>query len=232
MGVKLERASSLRPRVFLIDDHPILREGFAQLLSRQAGFEVCGQAADGSEVAETIRKLKPDLVIVDVELRGSSGIEVIKILSSGFPQMKILALSMHEEGLYAESAIRAGASGYVMKQAPVDELIGAMRRVLRGERYLSARMQERLADSALEEQAQAADGNLERLSEREREVFRLIGSGIRTREIAQQLKLSAKTVETHRAHIVEKLKLRDGAELVHYAIKVASERDGAGDFRG
>ncbi len=207
----------MKHRVYLIDDHPILREGFAQLLSRQPDLEPCGQAEDAAGALDQIAALQPDLVLLDIELKTSSGVDLIRRLLTLCPKVRILALSMHDEALFAERSLRAGAHGYVMKQAPVQEVLSAMRRVLRGERYLSPKMHERL----LKLFSNSSSG-LDRLSNRELQVFQLIGNGCRTREIAEKLGLSVKTIETYRAHLIEKLNLADGAELVHYAINSAN----------
>jgi DNA-binding NarL/FixJ family response regulator len=207
----------MKHRVYIVDDHPILREGFAQLLNRQLDFEVCGQAEDAPAALEQIGALKPDLVLLDIELKTSSGVDLIQQLLALHSTLRILALSMHDEALFAERSLRAGALGYVMKQAPVPEVLSAMRRVVRGERYVSPKMQERMLKLFTGPAA-----GFDRLSNREVQVFQLIGKGLRTREIAETLGLSVKTVETYRAHLIEKLSLTDGAELVHYAINSAN----------
>lgn len=221
---KANGASGLRYRLFLIDDHPVLREGFAQLLNQQPDLTVCGQAEDDASALDTISSAQPDMAIVDVELKGSNGIEFIKRIRPLFPELRILAFSMHDEALYAERALRAGAHGYVMKQAPVAEVIAAIRQVLRGERYLSAQMQSRVVKASVQGEIEKGGSALDRLSDRELEVFHLIGSGVRTREIAAKLGLSIKTIESYRAHLVRKLNLQDGVELVHYAIKTTHEQ--------
>lgn len=212
-----DRLTHMKNRVYLIDDHPILREGFAQLLNRQPEFEVCGQAEDAADALAHVAALKPDLILLDIELKTSSGIDLIRQLLTLCPAARILALSMHDEALFAERSLRAGALGYVMKQAPVPEVLSAMRRVLRGERYVSPKIQERM----LKLFSEPASGR-ERFSNRELQVFQLIGLGLRTREIAEKLGLSVKTIETYRAHLIEKLNLTDGAELVHQAINSAN----------
>lgn len=213
-------------RLFLVDDHPVLREGFAQLLSIEPDLFVCGQTGNAVKALYDIASLKPDLVILDISLAGCNGIELIKRIRAVYADLAILAFSVHDENVYAERALRAGARGYVMKQCSTEDVMTAIRRVLRGERYLSRRMQERMLEklangaSALE----AGSGlDLERLSDRELEVLNLIGNGSGTRQIAERLNLSIKTVETYRAHIKEKLHLRNSMELIRMAMDLANQ---------
>jgi DNA-binding NarL/FixJ family response regulator len=216
-----EAARPGRKRIFLVEDHPILRQGFAELLNRHPEFQVCGQAEDVPGALSCLNAAQPDLLVLDIELKDSNGLDLIRQAKSLFPNLRVLILSMHDETLFAERALRAGADGYVMKHSPVDEILGAMLRVARGERYLSPRMEERLLRIFSNETKPTSA--LARLSERELQVFRLIGQGIKTREIAAQLHLSVKTVETYRAHLIEKLQLQDGLELVRYAIQSLNE---------
>ena len=215
----------VKRRLLLVDDHPVLREGFAQLLSIEPDLQVCGQTGNSVKALYDIGSLKPDLVILDIALRGCNGIELIKRIKAGYAEMAVLAFSVHDENLYAERALRAGARGYVMKQSPTEEVIAAIRRVLRGERYLSRRMQDRMLERLSTGPLSAGDPSgldLERLSDRELEVLQRIGNGSSTREIAGQLHLSVKTVETYRAHIKEKLNLRNGMELLRTAMDVVN----------
>lgn len=209
-------------RLLLVDDHPVLRDGFAQLISIEPDLQVCGQTGNSVKALYDIGELKPDLVILDIALRGCNGIELIKRIRAVHAEVAILAFSVHDEMLYAERALRAGARGYVMKQSATEEVIAAIRRVLRGERYVSRRMQDRMLEklSNGDNHSGAASGlGLERLSDRELEVLQLIGSGLGTRKIAEQLHLSIKTVETYRAHIKQKLNLRNSLELIRLAIE-------------
>lgn len=216
-------------RLLLVDDHPVLRDGFAQLLKIEPDLEVCGQTGNSVKALYDIAALKPDLVVLEIDLHGCNGIELIKRIKAVYSDLAILAFSVQEEALYAERALRAGARGYVMKQAPTDEVIGAIRRILRGERYLSTRMQERMIErlaSGAPVSSQPATLDLARLSDRELEVLQLIGNGLGTRQIAGQLHLSIKTVETYRAHIKQKLNLSNGIELIRTAMQMASELGG------
>jgi len=209
-------------RLLLVDDQPILREGFAILLDQEADLKVCGQADSAAGALKAITALRPDLVTVDIVLKGMNGIELVKQIKALHPLLPVLVLSMLDEVLFAERALRAGAKGYVMKQAPTEEVKNAVRRLLRGGRYLSPRMQERILEN-LSSGGRVAPG-IESLSDRELEVFQLIGSGCATRQIAQQLRLSIKTIETYRAHIKEKLKLANGMELIRMAVETAREQ--------
>jgi len=208
----------------LVDDHPILRDGFAQLIGQESDLKVCGEADTATKALTAIAALKPDLVIVDISLKGVSGIELIKRIKLSHPEVPVLVLSVQDEAVFAERSLRAGARGYVMKQAPTEEVMAAIRRVLRGGHYLSRKMQERLLDNLSAGSEGGSAPGIECLSDRELEVFRLVGRGCGTRQIAEQLRLSIKTIETYRAHIKEKLKLRNGIELIRSAIKISEEQ--------
>ena len=209
-------------RLLLVDDQPILREGLAHLLNQEPDLKVCGQADSATGAMKAISALKPNLVTVDIVLKGMSGIELVKQIKALHPLLPVLVLSMLDEVLFAERALRAGARGYVMKQAPTDEVKGAIRRLLRGGRYLSLRMQERILENL--SSGGGVTPGIESLSDRELEVFQLIGSGCATRQIAERLRLSIKTIETYRAHIKEKLKLANGMELMRMAVETAREQ--------
>ena len=212
-------------RLLLVDDHPILREGFARLIDHESDLKVCGQADNPTKALAAIPTLKPDLVIVDIALKGMMGMELIKRIRGLHPEVPVLVLSVLDEGLFAERALRAGAKGYVMKQAAAEEVMGAILRVLRGGRYLSRKMQERMLENLANGTPAGSAPGIECLSDRELEVFQLVGRGCGTRQIAEQLRLSIKTIETYRAHIKEKLKLRNAMELIRSAMKTASERE-------
>jgi DNA-binding NarL/FixJ family response regulator len=205
-------------RLLLVEDHPITREGLAQLVNQQPDLEVCGQAGTAPEALTAAALLKPDLVVVDISLGGTSGIELIKDLASREAALPTLALSVHDELLYAERALRAGAKGYIMKQEPTEQVMAAIRLVLRGGVYLSERMRDRLFQQVARGAAVTQESEVDELSDRELEVFELIGKGRTTAWIAKNLHLSVSTVETHRAHIKQKLKLENATELVHCAV--------------
>ena len=203
-------------RVIIADDHQILREGLKQLLLAAGDLDVVGEAADGNEVLQRVRTLGCDVLLLDMSMPGRSGVELIRQVKSEKPKLRILVLSMHEEHQYAVRAIRAGASGYLTKESAAAQLVAALRKVAGGGAFISAEVAERLAQEAMPH----ADGPLHAaLSDREYQVFRLLVNGRSVSEIAVQLHLSAKTVSTHKARLMEKLGVDNNADLVHYAIR-------------
>jgi DNA-binding NarL/FixJ family response regulator len=214
-----KRVATIKRKIFLVEDHPVTREALAQLINYQNDLRVCGHAGTAAKAMGGIVTFRPDLVIVDVSLPDSHGIELIKDLRSRYPKLWILVLSMHDETLYAERALRAGAHGYIMKQEPTEVLMAAIRQVLRGKTYLSPRMHERVARRFASGARAPIASEVERLSDRELEVFELIGRGRGTRQIARQLRLSPSTVDTHRAHLKEKLQAESGLDLVRRAVE-------------
>jgi RNA polymerase sigma factor (sigma-70 family) len=219
--VKKKRTSAVgrtaKYRVLIIDDHVMVRDGVAELINQEPDLEVCSTASTANDGLAAVRKLKPDLVVVDITLPGKNGIEFIKDARAFDPDLRILVMSMHDESLYADRVLRAGGRGYIRKQEGGDKLIEAIRRVLRGEIAVSEKMTGRLLEKF--SGRQTMDSPLEGLSDRELEVFQLIGRGLTMKEIGQQLNLSPKTVEVHRASIREKLKVGSAAELVSYAAR-------------
>jgi len=207
-----------KAKVLVIDDHPIIRMGLMELIDREPDMISCGQASDAAEALEAIEHLQPDVAIVDLKLKDSSGLELIKDIRVRFPTLLMLVLSMSDESLYAERVLHAGARGYVMKEIAADDVIDAIRRVLAGEVYLSKRMSAKLLSKMVGGRNVPASP-LETLSDRELQVFELIGQGQGTRNIAETLCLSIKTIETYRAHIKEKLHLANAAELVQRAVQ-------------
>jgi DNA-binding NarL/FixJ family response regulator len=217
---KKTTAPKSKQRIFLVDDHPITREGLARLINHERDMEVCGQANTAAKAVTDIEPLKPDLVVVDVSLTtGASGLELIKDLVARHPRLRMLALSTHDEALYAERALRAGAKGYVMKQEPTEKVMAAIRQVLDGGIFLSDAMKDRLLRKITQSGSAPSASEIERLSDRELEVYRLIGQGRGTRQIADELHLSMSTVETYRTHIKEKLHLASAPELVRRAVE-------------
>lgn len=207
-------------RILIVDDHALVRLGLAQLISHEPDMEVCGDAGGSDEALGKVKELQPHLVILDISLQQGNGIELTKTLKSRYPHVKVLISSMHDESLFAERALRAGALGYINKQEATDKVVGAIRQVLDGQIYLSAEMTNHL----LHRLGNSGDNLLERpslesLSDREWEVFESIGRGLSTRQIAKQLHLSIKTIETHREHIKEKLALTSGVELTRHAVQ-------------
>jgi len=205
--------------IFLIDDHPIVCEGLAQLINQENDLHVCGQANDASTAMKAIRSIKPDFIIVDVSLEGKSGIELMSEIRSYYPDVHLLALSMHVEPLVVERALMAGANGYVCKHEATVVIIKAIRRVLSGAIYLNDAMSEKLLNNIYGKKLKSNKFLVNNLTQREFEVFRLIGQGLSTRELARTLNISIKTVEAHREHIKEKLKMKDSRELYNYAIQ-------------
>jgi DNA-binding NarL/FixJ family response regulator len=213
-----QNKNSMRSRVLIVDDHPAVREALALRIGLQRDLEVCGEAADMDEALRLVAETQPHLAVVDIKLKTSDGIELIKRIRDRYDHVRILVWSAHSEALYAERALRAGAQGYVNKDQATDRIIEAIRRVLEGKVYLS----EGMTDAILQRCAGGArDGGtrsrLDVLADRELEVFRLIGDGVKTAEIAERLHLSVKTVETYRDRIRQKLDLSDGTKLTHYA---------------
>ena len=215
-------ASSTRSkrRIFLVDDHGIVRRGLTELINNEADLVICGQGEDAYGSLRAIREARPDLCVIDVSLRDSDGIELLKELRAQMPDVPVLILSMHDEALYGERALRAGARGYIMKQEPPEMILAAIRRVLGGQVYVSEKMQTTLLDR-LVYGSRSSTGRLpmDRLTDRELEVFRMIGAGESVKEIADKLFLSQKTVQAHREHIKEKLNLKSSAELLRFAIQ-------------
>ncbi len=208
-----------KKRVLLVDDHPFMRVGLAALIERQPDLIVCGEAGNPTEAFQQVAATKPDLVLTDLTMPGRSGLEFIKDLLAAAPGLSVLVISMHDESVYAERALRAGARGYIMKEAGGERLMTAIRRVLGGEVYVSPGMSARLLESLSGVRPRGSSSPIKKLSDREFEVFQLIGQGKSTRDIAAQLHLSPKTVDVHRANIKEKLELRDATALIRHAVR-------------
>jgi DNA-binding NarL/FixJ family response regulator len=206
-------------RLLIVDDHPMMRNGLAQLIDNEGDLKVCAEADNAGQAINAVAKLKFDLALVDISLPDKSGLELIKDLRSLAPDLQILVVSMHDELIYAERVLRAGARGYIMKQEGGQKFLQAIRHVLAGQIYVSDKMSARILES-LSGQSPAPTGSpVRRLSDREFEVFQLIGQGVGTSEIALRLHLSVKTVEVHRANIKQKLNLETATELVRYAVR-------------
>jgi DNA-binding NarL/FixJ family response regulator len=218
-------ASSKAKRIVIVDDHPLFRKGLEQLInSSEDAFGICGEAGDAAEGMTRIRELKPDLVIVDLSLPGANGIELIKNIRAEFEKLPVLILSMHDESLYALRALRAGAQGYVMKQEALENVIGAIREVLAGRPYLSSQMSAKLITNFASGSTQT--NPTDKLSDRELEILELIGKGRDVHEISDALHISRKTVETHRAHIKEKLNLKNAREVNRFAAQWIEDQAG------
>ena len=212
-------------RIVIVDDHPLFRKGLEELIHSDGSFAVCGEAGNASEGIDVIRQLGPDLAIVDLSLPGANGIELIKNIRTEFPKLPILVLSMHDESLYALRALRAGAEGYVMKHEAMANVLLAIREVFNGRPYLSPAMAAQVITKFAHRDAEGAADPVERLSDRELEILELIGKGNEVRQIAKLLHLSPKTVETHRAHIKDKLDLKNSREVARFALQWLSARE-------
>jgi len=216
-------------RVLIVDDHPIMRVGLASLINGQPDLVVCGEAENGHEAMKAVTALKPDLAIVDITLEGMDGIELTKRIRRRGEQCTILVLSMHDEIIYAERALRAGARGYIMKQEARGNMLKAIRKVLAGEIWVSDAMTNRIMSKIAVNGEMAVESPVTPLSDRELEVFTLIGRGRRSRDIAETLSISVRTVDAHREHIKKKLNLEDATALIRYAVEW--ENDEAGRTR-
>jgi DNA-binding NarL/FixJ family response regulator len=212
-------------RIVIVDDHPLFRKGLEELIQSDDSFAVCGEAGNAAEAMDVIRKLNPDMAIVDLSLPGANGIELIKNIRAEFSKLPVLVLSMHDESLYAVRALRAGADGYVMKHEAMANVIQAIREVFNGHPYLSPAMAAQVITKFTHRQAEGETDAVERLSDRELEILELIGKGHEVRQIAKLLHLSPKTVETHRAHIKDKLDLKNSREVARFALQWLSARE-------
>lgn len=208
-----------RKRIILVEDHPVTRAGVAALLD-QPDLQVCGQAATVAEGLKLIQELSPDMVITDITLKESSGVELVKQLKTSHPQLPVLIMSMHDESFYAERALRAGARGYVMKQEASEKILEAVRRVMKNELYLSQNMREKMLHGLVHrKQGEQITYSMDTLSNREMEVFLLLGEGHGTKKIGEMLSLSTKTVDTYRENLKVKLRLEGAAELIRHAVQ-------------
>jgi len=205
--------------VFVVDDHPIVRQGLALLINQEADLAVCGEAQEMHSALSAIHAIKPDILIVDISLNGPDGLELLKNIRLTSPRLPVLILSMHDESIYAERALRAGANGYIMKQEATEKVLIALRRILSGEIYVSDRIGNSMLRHYVRGASPSEHSSISDLTDRELEVFRLIGEGHGTRQIAEALHLSVKTVESYQAHIKEKLSLRSARELVQHAVR-------------
>ena len=210
--------TTARKKILIVDDHPMMREGLRGTINREPDLVVCGEAANANQALDAMPKLAPDLVLVDITMPGKSGLELVKDLKALHPNLAILGISMHEDTLYAERMLRAGAGGYITKQQPPEELINAIRQVLDNKVYLSREASERLLQR-FTGKLQPNRSPMEILTDREFEIFQLIGQGKTPQEIAPQLHLSAKTVAVHYANIRQKLNLRTTAQLIRFALQ-------------
>ncbi len=217
----MKMPSRPKKQILIVDDHPMMREGLAQLIDHEPDLSVAAQASTAAQALEAVAQRRPDLALVDISLPDKNGLELIKDLQALCPELPTLVVSMHDESLYAERVLRAGGRGYIMKQEGGKKLMTAIRHVLDGRIYVSEKISAKILETFSGHRAEAVRSPVERLSDREFEVFQLIGQGLGTRQMAQHLHLSVKTVEVHRANIKRKLELKAATELVRYAIRWA-----------
>jgi len=208
-----------KKRILVVDDHPIVRQGLALMVNREADLVVCGEAEDATGAMLVVASARPDILIVDISLSGPDGLDLLKNIRTTHPTLPVLILSMHDELIYAERALRAGANGYIMKQEATEKVLEALRRIMNREIYVSDRVANKMLQQYIGGNAVAQRSPVADLTDRELEVFRLIGGGHSTRQIAEELRLSVKTVESYQAHIKEKLSLRSARELMQHAIQ-------------
>ncbi len=218
MNSTMDKSTEIRRRILVVDDHTVLREGLVAQINHQPDLVVCGEAADAPHALAAVERLRPDLVLADINLPGRNGLELIRDLRSLFPRLPVLVLSMHEESVFAERVLRAGGRGYVSKQSGGKQLVEAIHCVLRGQIYLSPDASTRLLDSLSGPRSAKTVSPIEQLTDRELEVFTLIGQAKETGDLARALNMSVKTVEAHRASIKRKLKLKTGPELTRHAV--------------
>jgi DNA-binding NarL/FixJ family response regulator len=217
---KTEKNLSAKFRVLLVDDHPITRQGIGMLINHEPNLVVCGETDNAPKALDLVSQLSPDLAVIDISLKTVSGLELVKNIMSLRPELPILVMSMHDEGLYAERALRAGARGYIMKNEPNEKIRAAIQRVLEGDLYMSDQLKEKMLHRIVtNKKNEETVSSVDLLSDREMEVFQLIGNGFSTKQIASKLNLSVKTIDSYREHLKLKLPLEHGSDLVHYAIQ-------------
>jgi DNA-binding NarL/FixJ family response regulator len=218
-GKSQSQATPRKHRVMVVDDHPIVRQGLALLINQESDLLVCGEAEEATGAMHVLASAKPDILIIDISLNGPDGIDLLKNIRNSNRTLPVLILSMHDESIYAERALRAGANGYIMKQEATEKVLVALRRILGGEIYVGDRIANKMLKHYITGSGTLRHSSIADLSDRELEVFRLIGEGHGTRQIAEELHLSVKTVESYQAHIKEKLSLRSARELMQHAIQ-------------
>lgn len=214
-----KKPTQKQKRILIVDDHPMMRQGLAQLIGLEHDLTVCGEAENAGSALDAISALKPDLVLVDISLPGKNGLELIKDFQSLQPGLSVLVISMHDESLFAERVLRAGGRGYIMKQEGGKRLMQAVRQVLDGKIYVSEKISAGILEALSGRRTGAEGSPMEKLTDREFEVFQLIGQGLGTRDIAEKLHLSVKTVDVHRANVKAKLKLNSASELIRHAVR-------------
>jgi DNA-binding NarL/FixJ family response regulator len=216
-------------RILLVEDHPLVREGLRRVIENQPDLTICGEVETASAALTAVRELNPDVVVTDISLKEGDGMQLVRDVRAHLPDVRILVLSMHDETIYAERVLSAGADGYLMKQAAGEQFLESLRRVLDGQVYVSGNLSSAMIQNLVSNRKAGAPSSIERLSDRELQVLRMLGSGLNTRQMAKSLNLSGKTVESHRQRLKRKLNLETNAQLVRYAINFADVS--AGDAR-
>ena len=222
---KQDKTSENKTQILIVDDHPVVRDGLISIINHEQDLNVCGEADNAHEAMKAVTELKPDIVIVDISLKNSDGIELTKSIMVENSELPVMVLSIHDESVYAERALLAGAKAYLMKDAVSENIVRAIRTVLGGEIYVSNSISKKFLHKIARDKKGTTKTPIENLSDREFEVFRLIGEGFKASQIAMQLHLSVKTIETYRSRIKEKLNLPNAAELLQYSIKWAKSQD-------
>jgi DNA-binding NarL/FixJ family response regulator len=222
---KQDKTNENKTQVLIVDDHPVVRDGLTTIINHERDLNVCGEADDAHETLKAVTELKPDVVVLDISLKSSDGIELTKSIKARHPKLSVIVLSVHDESVYAERALLAGAKAYLMKDAVSENIVKAIRTVLSGEIYVSNTISKKLLHKIAGDKAGTTKTPIENLSDREFEIFRLIGEGYKASQIAKHLHLSTKTIETYRSRIKEKLNLPNAAELLQYSIKWAKSQD-------
>jgi DNA-binding NarL/FixJ family response regulator len=218
-AIKKSEATSAKKRIFIVEDHPLTRHGLSQLINAEPGLMVCGEAESTQQALAAIKPPLPDLVLCDLTMPGQSGLKFIKDFKASHPAAPVLVISMHDENLYAERVLRAGGAGYIMKSAGSDKVLEAIHQVLQGHTYVSEIMAKALVQQFAQGRAPREDTQFNKLTDREFEVFQLVGQGLSTSDISNRLRISPKTVETHRMHIKKKFAMQHGAELTKHAVR-------------
>ena len=206
-------------RIYIVDDHPLVRHGLSQIVANEADMEICGEAEDSPAAIRGVGEANPDAIIVDISLKGANGLELIKNLKAIHEDIPILVFSMHDETIYAQRALRAGAKAYVMKKESLSKVVDAIRKIIQGEIYVSPSVADQVLYQIVNGLGDVSTSPVDRLTDRELEVVQLVGRGLSSREVAESLHLSVKTIESHRAHVKEKLGLRNATELVQFSVQ-------------
>jgi DNA-binding NarL/FixJ family response regulator len=222
---KQDKTNENKTQVLIVDDHPVIRDGLVTIINHERDMNVCGQAEDAYIALKAVAELKPDIVVTDISLKSSDGIELTKNIKARCPRLPVIVFSVHDESLYAERALLAGAKAYLMKDEVSENIIKAIRTVLNGEIYVSDAISKKFLHKIAGDKAGTAKTPIESLSDREFEIFRLIGEGLKASQMAKQLHLSIKTIETYRSRIKEKLNLPNASELLQYSIRWAKSQD-------